>query len=495
MSEDNRDRRERWARFRFAVIGPLLASPPERGELQRALAELAGRTWQHPIDSGPVRFGLSTLERWYYRAQHSGSDPVGALRRRRRRDVGAQPSMSEAFRQVLEEQYRQHRSWTVQLHADNLAVVVDVNPALGPLPSYSTILRYMHARGLKRQRRGPSGSSAAWLEAQNRREQLEIRSYERAHVHGLWHLDFHEGSRPVLTPSGEWVKPKLLGILDDHSRLCCHLQWYFEESAQCLVHALVQAIQKRALPRALMTDNGAPMRAGEFREGLAELGIAHEPTLAYSAYQNGKQEVFWGQIEGRLLPMHENVPDLGPEQLNEATLAWVEQEYHRKPHDELKGLSPLERYLSAPNVGRACEAGELREKFRLCEHRRQRHSDGTVIIEGQRFEIPSAYRHIDKLTVRYARWDLSFVHLYDERERRTLCRIFPLDKHKNADGSRRPRDGQRDMPEGTSGTATPEGSMAPLLRRLIDDYRSSGLPTAYMPYRGNDGNRTEEDES
>jgi putative transposase len=495
MNQDGGENRERWARFRFAVIGPLLASPPERGELDDALAELARRTWQHPIDGGAIRFGRSTLERWYYQARRSGSDPVGALRRRVRRDAGAQPSMSEAFRQVLEEQYRQHRSWTVQLHADNLAVVVDANPALGALPSYSTILRYMRRRGLKRQRRGPSAPSAAWLEAQRRHERLEIRSYERAHAHALWHLDFHEGSRAVLTASGEWVKPKLMGIVDDHSRLCCHLQWYFEESAECLVHALVQAIQKRALPRALMTDNGAAMRAGEFLQGLTELGITHEPTLAYSAYQNGKQEVFWGQIEGRLLPMLENVADLGIEDLNEATLAWVEQEYHRKPHDELNGQSPLERYLNAPNVGRPCEAAELREKFRLCERRRQRQSDATVIIEGQRFEIPSAYRHISKLSVRYARWDLSFVHLYDERERRTLCRIFPLDKRKNADGRRRLRDPQTQLPEIAPSPSPPNGSMAPLLRRLIDDYRACGLPPAYVPHRNDDDDHDEEDPS
>ena len=32
---------ERWARFRFSVIGPLLAAPPERGELQEQLKSLA----------------------------------------------------------------------------------------------------------------------------------------------------------------------------------------------------------------------------------------------------------------------------------------------------------------------------------------------------------------------------------------------------------------------------------------------------------------------
>jgi hypothetical protein len=32
---------DRWARLRFAVIGPLLAAPPERGELQQALRALS----------------------------------------------------------------------------------------------------------------------------------------------------------------------------------------------------------------------------------------------------------------------------------------------------------------------------------------------------------------------------------------------------------------------------------------------------------------------
>ena len=36
--------RDQQARFRFSVIGPLLAAPPARGELQQALQELAARS-------------------------------------------------------------------------------------------------------------------------------------------------------------------------------------------------------------------------------------------------------------------------------------------------------------------------------------------------------------------------------------------------------------------------------------------------------------------
>ena len=34
---------ERWARFRFSVIGPLLAAPPDRGELQEQLGKLSSQ--------------------------------------------------------------------------------------------------------------------------------------------------------------------------------------------------------------------------------------------------------------------------------------------------------------------------------------------------------------------------------------------------------------------------------------------------------------------
>ena len=87
-----------------------------------------------------------------------------------------------------------------------------------------------------------------------------------------WHLDFHHGSRKVLTRAGQWVTPLLLGVIDDRSRLVCHLQWYLDETAESLVHGLSQAFMKRGLPRALMTDNGAAMLAEETVSGLAAAG-------------------------------------------------------------------------------------------------------------------------------------------------------------------------------------------------------------------------------
>jgi putative transposase len=112
---------ERWAQFRFSVIGPLLAAPPNRGELQEQLKSLAAKKWHHPITGQPVQFGLSTIERWFYTARNEKKAPVQALRRKIRSDHGRHPSLSQKCRELLINQYRQHPNWSYQLHADNLA--------------------------------------------------------------------------------------------------------------------------------------------------------------------------------------------------------------------------------------------------------------------------------------------------------------------------------------------------------------------------------------
>jgi transposase InsO family protein len=470
---------EKWARFRFSVVGPLLAAPPQPGELQVRLQELSAQKWRQPLTGQWIQYGASTIERWYYTALREKQDPVAALRRKIRSDSGQHPALGPELREQLLLQYRAHPNWSYQLHADNLAVLAEQKPHLGSKPGYASVLRFMKAHGLfKRPRRGPAGSPGAQA-AEQRFESREVRSYESQYVNALWHLDFHHGSLRVLLDNGQWAYPLLLGCLDDHSRLCCHVQWYLSEGAEELCHGLSQGFQKRALPRALMTDNGSAMLAAETREGLARLGIVHETTLPYSPYQNGKKEVFWGQIEGRLLAMLEGVADLSLRQLNEATLAWVEMEYNRKPHSEL-GTSPLERYLHHKDVGRPCpETERLQQAFTKELHRIQRRSDGTLRLEGLRFEVPSRYHHFVSITVRLAAWDLSRVYLCDPQSGAILCRLYPQDKNKNAQGQRAAR-----IPPSGLAAATPvaaSGAPAPLLQKLLKDYATTGLPPAYLP--------------
>jgi putative transposase len=476
---DESGREEKWAHFRFSVIGPLLAAPPDRGELREELEILARKKWRHPVSAQWVQFALSTIERWYYRALGEPKDPVGVLGRKIRQDCGTHPSLRTELRGVLLEQYRQHPSWSYQLHADNLAVLAE-QKKLGSMPSYPSVRRFMKAHGLlKRPRRG-RGNTPGVEAAEKRFEDYEIRSYESQYANALWHLDFHHGSLKVLTTDGKRSGVQLLGVLDDYSRLCAHAQWYLSETAENLVHGLCQGFEKRGLPRALMSDNGAAMTAEETVQGLERLSVVHERTLPYSAYQNGKQEVFWAQVEGRLLAMLESCKDLTLARLNEATLAWIELEYNRKVHSETRE-TPLNRYVGAKEVGRPCPGSEnLRQAFTAQLSRTQRQSDGTISVESIRFELPSRYRHLKQVTVRFASWDLSHVYLADPRSGRLLCRLYPQDKHKNADGRRRSKQPLID-PVHSPVPGIDGGDMAPLLRKLIAEYAATGLPPAYLP--------------
>ena len=218
------------------------------------------------------------------------------------------------------------------------------------------------------------------------------------------------------------------------------------------------------------------MTAAETREGLERLGISHATTLPYSPYQNAKQEVFWAQVEGRLLAMLEGVAaDLRLDLLNEATQAWVELAYHHTRHSETK-QTPLARFLAGPDVLRpSLSSDALRTAFTTEETRAHRRSDGTITVEGVRFEVPARFAHVPRLTIRYARWDLRAVWMCETRTGTVLATLYPLDKTRNADGVRRP------IAPTPSAPPPAAAGVAPLLASLLRQYRATGLPPAYRP--------------
>jgi hypothetical protein len=78
---------------------------------------------------------------------------------------------------------------------------------------------------------------------------------------------------------------------------------------------------------------------------------------------------------------------------------------------------------------------------------------------------------------------LSTVYLADPKTGAILCRIYPVDKKKNAEGLRAPRTSAPDSPPPLS----PPG-MAPLLQKIIHQYATTGLPPAYLPQPQNPQN-------
>jgi putative transposase len=165
----------------------------------------------------------------------------------------------------------------------------------------------------------------------------------------------------------------------------------------------------------------------------------------------------------------------------------VERQYHRTLHSEL-GCTPLQRYLQGPDVGRDSPPSDiLPHTFWAEVMRTQRRSDATISLTSRRFEIPSRYRHLQRVPTRYARWDLRSVDLVDARTHQVVCPLYPLDKSANANGLRRRLDPTANQ---TLDTPTLSSGVAPLLRKLRAAYAATGLPPAYLPKHPDDDEKS-----
>ena len=96
MSKESTNSSIAWAQFRFSIIGSLPSRPPSTGELRKQLEALAAQSWHHPLKDKWVTFGVSTIERWYYKALNA-DDPVDALSRKVRTDAGKAKAISQSL--------------------------------------------------------------------------------------------------------------------------------------------------------------------------------------------------------------------------------------------------------------------------------------------------------------------------------------------------------------------------------------------------------------
>ncbi|MBE7448188.1 MAG: hypothetical protein HS111_04690 [Kofleriaceae bacterium] len=99
-----------------------------------------------------------------------------------------------------------------------------------------------------------------------------------------------------------------------------------------------------------------------------------------------------------------------------------------------------------------------------------------MTIAGVRYEVPSRYRTLERLSVRYASWDLSMVHLVDNRRRRAPRAAVPADRIKNGAQSRRvvAEVSERDAAGGGEHIAVDDHRDGAALRHLITSARPRG---------------------
>lgn len=355
------------ALFRFGVIGELVSRTDlSWGEREGKIRELARREWTIP-GSQRTRVARSTIHEWLGRYAQSGRQ-IESLFPRDRSDAGRPRSIDEETELALVNLKRE----VPRVSLPSLLAMAQRRNLIGSGfgASAQSVYRMFKRHGLSE----PSAVDG----------QEDRRRFEAEYPNELWQTDCMHG--PTILVDGKPRKAYLFGLIDDHSRLITHAQFYLQENIDSFQDCLIQALEKRGLPRKLFCDNGPSFRSERLRYGCAALGVALIYAKPYSPASKGKIERLWKTIRMQVLQRLPDEPvSLG--ELNRRLQRWIEEEYHARPHGST-GMAPVKRFLQHIELVRPAPKN-LRDSFRKPVYRNVERNTRTVSLHGKLYEAPT----------------------------------------------------------------------------------------------------------
>jgi transposase InsO family protein len=372
------------ALFRYAIIAPLLSITGPRGTLKREIDKLASKQHDHPR-RGLITIGVGTIEEWLLRYRRGGLD---GLEDSRRSDLGRSrridAEVAEAVADLAEAR--------PELDGPGLLAELAATRPDAAKPSLSTLYRFLRIRGLD-QRHVPA--------------RKDHRAFAFDLAGDCWQGDVMYG--PSLpTKDGERRKTYLIAILDDATRVVVHAEFYFEQHLRTLKDSLKQAMLKRGVPRRFYFDNGKIFRSRLLLALCARLGIQLLHTRPYQPQGRAKLERWFLTVRRGFLPRVDLDRCDGLDGLNRLLFAWVEGEYHQRPHRGLGGEKPLDRWLRLSEGIRPLPLDVDLDALFRDEVKRRVGKDGTLTMSGRRFEAGPNFIG-RKVTVRFDPFDLRAV--------------------------------------------------------------------------------------
>jgi hypothetical protein len=192
--------------------------------------------------------------------------------------------------------------------------------------------------------------------------------------------------------SGATQRTFLFALLDDHSRLCVHGQFYPAERLEYFLDSLRQAVASRGIPTKLYTDNGAAFRSQHLQIVCANLGIKLLHARPYHGWSKGKIERYFLTLQTQFLPQLIFEPVATLEELNARLWRWIETQYHQRPHSALQNQTPAERFARIGAYLRTLQPDTDLDRLFLMRLRRRVRKDATIALGAALWEVPPHLR-------------------------------------------------------------------------------------------------------
>lgn len=375
----NDNRQQEVALFRLAVLGDLIHVRLRRGDLRRALRQKSKELWLCP-DGKSRRIAAKTIQSWLYAYRKLGFD---GLAPQRRSDKGASKAIPEELQPLVLDMKRED-----------------------PGRSIPMILRELRGAGLMRSKQFSASSLARFLKAHGLsgpKIELETPARHRfvaATCGELWQGDACHGPKLFDPQSGRELGVKIFGLLDDKSRLVAYLRAGFHERQEDFLRVLLEAIQRRGIPRAILLDNHGSFTGGDVRVACARLGIRLVFAKPYDGPSKGKIERFWRTLRSHVLDRLDRSLVATLDDLNVRLMTWVTSEYNQRPHAGLSGRTPLSVFEEDAEHVRFVDDGDRLESAFHGTAERTARNDSTCTWRGVTYEVPPHLRN-RKVTLHY----------------------------------------------------------------------------------------------
>ena len=397
------------ALFRYGLIAHLVHTPPDSGQQERLLREIAARTYTIP-GSTRTHVSVTTLRRYLKTYREQGFE---ALRPGPRADAGAPrafpPEVLDQAIALREEQPAR----TTQTIVDILQR--DESLSLPRSVNVHTLTTHLRRHGKTRRVLAQTGKA--------------YRRFERDHVNSLWQGDAMVGPwLPDPYAPGKKRRTHLFCFIDDHSRLVPYAEFFFDEALPRMERVLKVALLRRGVPLAVYVDNGQVYSSTQFNAACATLGVQRIQTAPYAPQAKGKQERFFETLRAQFLPEVEASSITTLTDLNESLWAWLECVYHQHEHSETK-QTPLARYTAGLDQVRPADPETVRRAF-LWREKRQVRKDATLSLQGNRYQVdpPLAGRTLE---LRFDPFDLTQIELYLDGARLGLATVIVQNRQRH----------------------------------------------------------------
>jgi hypothetical protein len=167
---------------------------------------------------------------------------------------------------------------------------------------------------------------------------------------------------------------------------------------------------RRGIPELIYVDNGKVYSARRLDAACASLGVRKINCKPYQPQGKGKIERFFRTVRENFLAEPEVTQTETLPELNRLFRAWLEVDYHGRPHAATKE-PPLARWRdNIANFLRTPDPKELVELF-LWQVTRKVSGIGLISVSGIEFEVDGVLKG-RKVEVRYNPFELDWVHIY-----------------------------------------------------------------------------------